>query len=141
MGRAEPARGRDEIRRRHRLGHRCLELGRIVADDVDPRRLEAEREQRARQERAVQVGALAADELAAGDDDDRAWPRAGRAGQAGSAAKIFFAVTKTPCALTAAGSRTLLPLRRTSTFWGDSSRIQSTCPSKNFFWPRSSVPS
>ena len=85
-------------------------------------RLDPEREQRPRQERPVQIGALAAHELAARDDDDRAWPPAVRARQAASAAKIFFAVTKTPCALTAAGSRTRLPLRRTSTFCGDSSR-------------------
>ena len=122
------------------LGDGSLELGRIVADDVDPRRLDPEREQRARQERTVQVGALAAHELAARDDDDRAWSRAVRARQAASAAKIFFAVTKTPCALTAAGSRTRLPLRRTSTFCGDSSRTQSTWPSNRCFWPRSSVP-
>ena len=84
-----------------RLAQRRLELGRVVADDVDPRRLEPEREQRAGEERAVQVGALAAHELAAGDDDR---PPAGgrRRGQLASAAKIFFAVTKTPCALTAA---------------------------------------
>ena len=138
--RPEPARRRDQVGRRHGLGDRSLELGRIVADDVDPGRLDPEREQRPRQERPVQVGALAAHELAARDDDDRAWSRAVRARQAASAAKIFFAVTKTPCALTAAGSRTRLPLRRTSTFCGDSSRTQSTWPSNRCFWPRSSVP-
>ena len=138
--RPEPARRRDQVGRRDGLGHGSLQLGRVVADDVDPGRLDPEREQRPRQERPVQVGALAAHELAAGDDDDRAWPRAVRARQAASAAKIFFAVTKTPCALTAAGSRTRLPLRRTSTFCGDSSRTQSTWPSNRCFWPRSSVP-
>ena len=54
------------------VADRGLELGRVVADDLDPRRLDAEREQRAREEGAVQVGALAAHELAARDDDDRA---------------------------------------------------------------------
>ena len=51
---------------------RRLELVRLVADDRDPRGLDAEREQLSREERAVQVGPLAADELAAGDDDRRA---------------------------------------------------------------------
>ena len=68
---------------------RVLELVRVVADDRDPRGLETEGERLAREERAVQVGALAADELAAGDDDRRAgrahpaeagtsWPLRGR---------------------------------------------------------------
>ena len=46
-----------------------------VADDLDPGRLEAERQQLAREERAVAVGPLTADELTAGDDDDRARAR------------------------------------------------------------------
>ena len=133
MGRAEAAGGGDEIRRGDRLGDRSFELGRVVADHVDPGRLDPEREQGARQERPVQVGALAAHELAARDDDDRARTRAVRARQAASAAKIFFAVTKTPCALTAAGSRTRLPLRRTNTFCGDSSCTHSTWPSNRCF--------
>ena len=112
----------------------------LVADDLDPRRLEPEREQGAGEERPVQVGALASHELAAGDDDHRPWAACARA-QLASAAKIFFAVTKTPCALTAAaGSFTRLPFSFTSTFAGASSRIQSTLPSKRCRWPRSSVP-
>ena len=47
------------------LRERRLELVGPVADDRDPRRLEAERERLRGEERAVQVGALAADELAA----------------------------------------------------------------------------
>ena len=66
---------------------------RVVADDVDPRGLEPDGEQRAGQERAVQVGSLAADELAARDDDDGAGPS--RA-QAWSAGDTLFAVTNTP---------------------------------------------
>ena len=53
---------------------RRLQLVGTVADDRDPRRLEAERERLCGEERPVQVGALAADELAARDDDRGAWP-------------------------------------------------------------------
>ena len=70
--RGHPRRGRG--RRRQRLRAARLELVGAVADDRDPRRLEPERERLAREERAVQVGALAADELAARDDDRRARP-------------------------------------------------------------------
>ena len=135
----EPARAGDEIRRGERVAQRRLELAGVVADDLDPRRLEPEGEQRASEERAVQIGPVAAHELAAGDDDHR--PRAACArAQLASAAKIFFAVTKTPCALTAGASLTRLPFSFTSTFAGVSSRIQSTLPSKRCRWPRSSVP-
>ena len=72
--RPEPTRARDEIGRGERLAQRRLELVGVVADDLDPRRLEPEREQRASEERAVQVGPVAAHELAARDDDHR--PRA-----------------------------------------------------------------
>ena len=48
-----------------------LEVGRIVADDRDPRRLDAEPKQRRREERAVSVVAVAADELGARGDDRR----------------------------------------------------------------------
>src|SRR5205823_1826666 len=51
------------------LAKRLLELLRPVADDRDARRLEPEPQRLARKERAVAVGALAADELAAGDDE------------------------------------------------------------------------
>ena len=45
VGRAEPTGRGDEIRGADGLGDGRLELRRIVADDVDPRRLDAEREQ------------------------------------------------------------------------------------------------
>jgi hypothetical protein len=139
VGRAEPAGGDDEVGGRDGVAHGVLELARPVADDHDLRRLEAEREHGAREVRPVQVRALPAHELRA-RDDDRGPGSGARGAQAASAAKIRFAVTKTPCALTAPGSLMRLPLRRTSTFWGRSSRTQSTWPSKNCFWPCSSVP-
>ena len=43
-----------------------------VADDRDPCRLETEPDELACQERPVQVAAVAADQLAPGDEDDRA---------------------------------------------------------------------
>jgi hypothetical protein len=60
------------------LPQRRLELVRPVADDGDPPRLEAEGERLRGEERPVQVGALAADELAARDDDRGARPPGAR---------------------------------------------------------------
>jgi hypothetical protein len=51
------------------LSECSCELTRLVADDGEARGRDPERQQLAREERAVQVGSLAADELAAGDDD------------------------------------------------------------------------
>ena len=71
MGRAEPTRDEAEVRFEPFPKGR-LELGWIVADDRDARRLDAEPQQFLRQERPVQIGAVAADELAAGHDDEAA---------------------------------------------------------------------
>jgi hypothetical protein len=46
-----------------------LELVPPVADNRDPRWLESERQRLGGEERAVEVGSLAANQLAAGDDD------------------------------------------------------------------------
>jgi len=59
------------------LGEGGCELARRVADDRDARRRETQGQQLSRQERPVQVGALAADELAAGDDDRDPGPASG----------------------------------------------------------------
>jgi hypothetical protein len=74
VGRTETARDEAQVRRQA-LGERGLELVGPVADDRDPARLQAESERLGGQERAVQVRALAPDELAAGDDDRGARPR------------------------------------------------------------------
>src|SRR6187399_223587 len=79
MRRAEPARDEAEIRLKP-LTQRALELLGVVADNRDPRRLETQPQQLLRQERAIPVGPIAADELAAGGDDEPA-----RAGQAAGA--------------------------------------------------------
>ena len=73
VGRAEAA-GRDQQVVGEPVAERRLELGRRIADDPQLRRLDAEREQRAREERPVEVGAIAADELRPGDDDGGARP-------------------------------------------------------------------
>ena len=65
----------DEARVRFEPGtKRGLQLGRSVADDRDPRRLEAQPQRLAGEERPVQVGSLAAHELAARDDDESSRP-------------------------------------------------------------------
>jgi hypothetical protein len=69
--RPQPARDDAEVSAQP-LGERALELRLVVADDRDRRGLEPEQHELAREERAVPVGAVAPDELAAGDDDDAA---------------------------------------------------------------------
>ncbi len=137
MRRTEAARDGDELGVRDGLAERPLELDRIVSDDVDAHRLEPEREQGAREERAVQIRALAADELAAGDDDRGPGPFRG---QARSAGKTRFAVTKIPCRFTAGVSFTRFPFSFTITFLGVRTWSHSTLPVKRCFWPRSIVP-
>jgi hypothetical protein len=73
VGRPEPAGGDDEVVR-ERLLERAPELARVVADEVDSRGLDAEPEQRLREEGAVRVAAVAANELRARDDDRGARP-------------------------------------------------------------------
>ena len=76
--RPEPAGDEHRVGAVERVAERRLELLRRVADDRDARRLEPEPQRLAREERPVQVGSLAAHELAARDDDDGARPRLNR---------------------------------------------------------------
>ena len=55
------------------VDERRLEIGRVVADDRDPRRLETEAQQRCGEERPVSVVPVAAHELRARCDDRYAW--------------------------------------------------------------------
>ena len=71
MGRAEPAGDEADVGAVGRP-EGGLEIDGVVADDHDAIGDEPERERLACVERAVPVGAVAADELAARDDDDRA---------------------------------------------------------------------
>src|SRR5436190_20638791 len=59
------------------LAQRRLELHRVVSDDHDPSWLHPQPQELGGEKRAIPIRALAAYELAAGDDDDPA-----RAGQA-----------------------------------------------------------
>ena len=83
-----------------------------VADDRDPRRLEPERERLAREERAVQVGALAADELAARDDDRG--PRPGSSGFGALPMPLGESSTATIALDPSPGSRATPPVDRAS---------------------------
>ena len=98
----------DEARvRLQPLTEGSLELGRRVSDDRDPGRLEPVAQRLGGEERAVPVGALAADELTAGDDDDRARPLAHPRRRV-----VRFGVTRTR-RLCTAGSATARPSRVT----------------------------
>ncbi len=129
--RPETPRTGNEIGGGDSVAHGSLELGGLVAHDLDPCGLDPECEQRTGEERSVEIGPLAPYELTARDDDHGPWTR-WRLAQLASAAKTFFAVTKTPCALTAGASFTLLPFSFASTFRGVSSRSHSTLPSNRW---------
>src|SRR5204862_7789251 len=71
VGRPEAARDAAEVGLEP-LSQRGLELAGVVADDRDPRGLEAETQQLGGEKRPVQVAPVTADELTAGDDDEAA---------------------------------------------------------------------
>jgi hypothetical protein len=78
VGRAQSTRDDAEIRAQSLLeGRRKLIL--LVSDDRDQRRLEPEPYELARKEGPVAIGPVAADQLAAGDDDDATQTRRCRA--------------------------------------------------------------
>ncbi len=70
--RAEPAGDHTEVGTPEPFGERLRELVFPVAHDRDAGRLDAVSLQLSRQKRPVQVAPIAADELAAGDDDESA---------------------------------------------------------------------
>src|SRR5206468_9546845 len=133
--RPEPARHDAEIRLEPILQRR-LELGRIVADDLDPRRLDAEAQQLRSQKRAVAVVALPANELAAGDDDDPAG-----AGQAWVGATIApVRVTSTVTEWPPPGNVIALPLTLAFRLAGLPMSIHRRFARKKRLLCRSSVP-
>src|SRR5256714_12362458 len=89
MRRPEAARDDAEIRLQTRAQRR-LELLRRVADDDDLRRIDAQGDELAREKRTVQIAAVAANQLAAGNDDERG---GGRLQIAGRAFRIAGGVT------------------------------------------------
>src|SRR5439155_10270805 len=99
---------------------RGLELVGPVADDLDAGRLEPEPEHLPRQEGPVEVGAISANELAPGDDEDRARP-----GQAAVGARLIpFGETSTIDG-SPPGKRAGFPSSLTVRFCGAPAMIQS----------------
>ncbi len=124
MSRAEPSRDEAHVTL-HAFAKGILEVAGVVADDRDPRRLESEAERLLGVERPVEVGALAADELAPRDDDGRV-----------RSAQGAGAIVSRPLV----GTLTRAPATRTTTFLGEESVIVSFCRAKRFICPRSRVP-
>ena len=126
--RPEPARDEAHLRLAG-CRERRLEVVGVVSDDQDPVRDEAQRERLLRVERPVPVGALAAHELAARDDDRRA-----RAAHPETAvAPAAFSVPPGP-------SSTPRPSTLTTTFRGRSTETNSAFFVNRWNWPFSSVP-
>ena len=118
MRRPETA-GDDAEIRLEPFPERRLELVGPVADDLDPRGLEPQRENLPREERPVQVRTVAADKLGAGDDEDRSGP-----GQAAGGARVIpFGETSTIDGLPR-GKVRRLPFSFTVRFCGAPAMIQ-----------------
>ncbi len=126
--RAEPTGHDAELGGAECLGECVRELFFFVADDRDPGRLDTVPEQLVRQERAVQVASLAADELAAGDDDEPARARGHTAGR--MARGVTISVFTPPT-----GRRRVCPFRMVTRFSGRSSVIHSFRAVNNCFCP------
>src|SRR2546425_8652378 len=135
MRRPEAAGHRAEMGLEPRAQRR-LELGRVVADDLDPGRLEPQPEQLAGQERPVAIGALAADELTAGDDDDPAWARQPACGATETPRRVTSTITERP----PPGIVTDCPLTAAFTFPGLPKLIQRRRAMKRCHWWSWSVP-
>ena len=102
-----------------------------VADDGDPGRLEPEREQLAGEKRAVQVGAVAADELASRDDDRSPRPPRGRLYPQEGTEVICCGVTETVRGQPDASASGLPPFSDSVTYAGRLTLSQRPC-STNF---------
>src|ERR1700730_2710785 len=133
MGRPEAARRQDNVALVEGSAQNRFELFGDVADDGDPRRLETEPQRLTREERPVQIGSLAAHELAARDDDDRPRP-------AQPVTRIVFVGVTIAFTLRPAGSDTRLPA---SFIWTPAGRLtesQKRFPTRKFLPPGCSVP-
>src|ERR1700675_1794284 len=116
--RAEPAGHDAEVGALEPLGEAPPQPLSAVPHDRDPRRLDAEPQQIPGQERPVQVAALAADELAPGDDDERAGTRGHTAARMPRGVTISVFTPPT-------GRRLVCPLRTVTRFSGRSSLSHS----------------
>ena len=121
MRRTEPARDEAEVRVEG-LTERTLEIVDGVTDDRDRRRLETEANRFCREERAVAVLPLSANELRAGRDDRR--PRTAQ----DVARTILCEVTTYVVPL---GRSIRLPFSRTTTFCGFASASCRLFPSND----------
>lgn len=107
------------------LPQRRFQIGGIVADNRDARRLEAEAQGLLGEERAVEIGSFAANELAARDDDCDPWTTQEPRG------RVSWPLV---------GTFTLTPATRMITFPGEERVIVSLCGANRLTCPRSSVP-
>src|SRR5439155_13024261 len=135
MGRAEPA-GDDAQVRLEARPQRRFELDRVVPDDLYARRLDAEPQELCREKRPVAVAALAADELATGDDDDAARACQAVAGATETPRRVTTTLTVRP----PPGMVTALPLTLALRPPGLPKLIQRRRAVKRRFLWRSSVP-
>ena len=124
VGRPEAARDEADVGLEP-LAQGRLELVRVVADDRDARRLETEAQRFLGVERAVEIGSLAPDELAARHDDCCARAR-----------QELGVIVRCPLA----GTLTRTPATRTTTLRGDATESQSLRDANRFVCPRWSVP-
>jgi hypothetical protein len=123
----QPARDHAELGVPEPFGECLRELLFPVAHDRDPGRLDTVAQQFPRQERSIQVAPVAANELAAGDDDEPARTGGHTAGRMprGVTIRVFTPPT---------GRRRVRPFKTVTRFSGRSSVIHS------FFAVKSCVP-
>ena len=126
--RAEPAGDHAEVGACQPLGQRLHQLLFAVPHDRDPRRLDPQPQQLAGEERPVEVAAIATDELAPGDDDERAGTRGHTAGRMprGVTIRVFTPPT---------GRSRVCPFRMVTRFSGRSSVIHNLRAVKSCFCP------
>src|SRR5207244_8704648 len=118
------------------LAQRTLQLGRVVADDLDPGRLDPQPQQLLGQERAVPVRPVAADELAAGDDNDPAGARQPVLGATVTPREVTSTITDRP----PPGSVTGFPLTAALTLPGLPKLIHNRRATKRWNWSSCTVP-
>ena len=116
--RAEPARHHAEVGVPEPFGERLCELLLPVAHDRDPGRLDTVAQQFRCQERPIQVAPVAANELAAGDDDEPARTGGHTAGRMPRGVTISVFTPPT-------GRRRVRPFKIVTRFSGRSSVIHS----------------
>src|SRR5207253_10441345 len=116
-----------------RVAKSRLELRGGVTDDRDPRRLEPEPQRLSREKGAVEIGSIAAHELAARHDDDHARP-------AQPPARTVFVGVTTTLRFRRAGSETGLPPSLKRTPAGRRTYSQKRLPITNSESPGRNVP-